>query len=172
MVKILIFSLVMIGVVSCTSQKLVLMNNMSNHPTTKIRLDGYYVVYDNVGIKDKNRQFFLYENRIVSGGAYIRLDAFDKKSEEFYRYVTPLKDDRSHWGLFTINQDEIKLEKWEPSNGGGMKTVISSGVVLNDTTFILTERFNHYSHKIDAIQDTFRFHHYYPKPDSTNRFIK
>ena len=53
-----------------------------------------------------------------------------------------------------------------------MKTVIRSGVILNDTTFILTERFNNYNFKEDAIQDTFRVHQYSPKPDSTNKFIK
>lgn len=157
---------------SCVDQRLVLIRN-SNMVDLPIEIDGYYML-DSKDNKTYNsaQLFVFYSNGIVAGGAYYSLDSLQKHQNNLDEYINSAHKSKTHWGVYIVRGRNLSIEKWEPSSGGGMKTVIRSGTILNDTTFILTERFNHYNNKEDAIQDTFRFHQYYPKPDSTNRFIK
>lgn len=124
-----------------------------------------------IGIKT----FFLYNNKTILSGGWINSIVEPKKDIVFVNRNMNngmSKKIKSKWGAFRIYDKKIEFEKWEPSSGGPMKTVIRQGDILNDTTFVIRKRINNYDGKTYLVQDTFRFRQFSPKPDSTNRFVK
>ena len=41
-------------------------------------------------------------------------------------------------GVFIINGQSIKFEKWYPSSGGGLPAYVREGDIINDTTFVIS----------------------------------
>lgn len=164
--------------VACKDQQLTIKKNSVEQNRSTIKLEGFYwtKATDINQIDWWYDTFFLYENSVLIYGGGI--ENYHKKSVSFSEFVKRNRDTafkqkiKSSWGIYMIDENRIEFEKWEPSSGGPMKTVIRRGHILNDTTFVITERFNHYDGKTYHVQDTFRFREFSPKPDSTNRFIK
>jgi hypothetical protein len=80
-----------------------------------------------------------------------------------------------NWGVFQVNGANIKFERWYPSSGGPLKAYISSGEILNDTTFLITESYRMQKGNKTELKDrneTYYFREFSPKSDSTNKFIK
>ncbi len=78
------------------------------------------------------------------------------------------------WGIFNNNEDKITFELWYLSEAP-YKPYISEGKIINDTTFLITKRYR----MVDGVQtnikelnDEYHFRQFYPKPDSTNNFVK
>lgn len=179
MVKFVKIFLLSVFLNACKDQQLILENQNFQHEKSPIRIDGFYSL---TGLVDFGRGkgyektydiHFLYENRIIFGGATYPADSIDKFTKEaIVAFSKTEKDYKSQWGIYRIDDLRIEFEKWEPSSGGPMKTVIRRGCILNDTTFVITEKLNNYDGKTYHVRDTFRFREFFPKPDSTNRFIK
>jgi hypothetical protein len=68
------------------------------------------------------------------------------------------------WGLFQVQDNQIRVEKWESRELSTYAIRKFSGTILNDTTVLLK-----YLH---TEIDTFHFIYLPVKPDSTNQFIK
>lgn len=173
---------------NCMNQKMMLAPK--NITDSKLCFDGYYklrgkaMFYDSVknstayGVAkelDSYNVYIFYSNGVFIGGETLRADSVNNRAAylyERYKNSGKSKRDANLWGIFTMVGDSIKIENWEPSSGGGMKTVIRMGKVLNDTTFVITEKLNHYDNEKQLLQDTFNFSKLSRKPDSTNIFIK
>ena len=75
------------------------------------------------------------------------------------------------WGLFLINNNTIKIEKWY-INECGLPVYLSNGELLNDSTFILKEsRRSKDGSNYRTYNLIYHFKKFSPKPDSTNTFI-
>ncbi len=145
-----------------------------------LRLDGYYVVnttHKSDPEQEVTRYHFFYEN-----GTMFFFSSFPGRANDEYvesNHMRRMKNTESigrniyRWGGFSVNRkQEIVFEKWEPSSGGKVKTCVSRGSVLNDSTFIITEYVNnYYPAKVYSLRDTFHFRPFSPKPDSTNAFV-
>lgn len=162
--------------IACRDQQIMLQQHYRSG-TLPLKVDGFYWVK----VSDTNYNiwkdtFFLYENGVLvyGGGIYDLCE----NSASFLQFIKRNSDrvfkqkNKSSWGGYIIIGRNIQFEKWEPSSGGPMKTVVRRGHILNDTTFVISEKFNHYDGRTYPVQDTFRFREFSPKPDSTNRFIK
>ena len=131
-----------------------------------LRLDGfYYKEFENTNGGISFDRFALYQNGIIrylGAASLLSNDNFHNGNH------------KGHWGLFEIENDNIKFEKWA-SAGGPFKAYISAGKILNDTTFIIKESyrlFNGNKTEFFALNDIYHFKQFSPKPDSTNNFIR
>lgn len=79
------------------------------------------------------------------------------------------------WGVFQIENNNLKFERWYPSSSGPLKAYVREGEIFNDTTFRITESYrnqNGQKTEIDKRDEVFHFKSFSSKPDSINSFIK
>lgn len=153
-----------------------------------LRLDGYYYWLETGGREDYLEAFFLNSNGIyfqISQGSFapklslelmlIELDNKIKYKVENIDY----SDSRPFWGVFSVEGSLIEIQHWEFAAGGGAYPTRSlEGTVINDTTILFHNLIGAYPNnkggrkKEKAIDDTYYFRKFSPKPDSTNTFIK
>lgn len=172
MVRKFFFGFLILCLYGCADRKLTTVRHSGKRVSSFIRMDGYYKVSNNTEVPRGNRIFFLYENGIVYGGAYLDTDKYGEGSKEFFGYLSSSVNDKTSWGVYVVDDKNINIEKWEPSSGGPLKTVIMKGKILDEMTFVMNEMLNSYDGKTYQLQDTFRFQKFHQKPDSTNRFFK
>lgn len=127
-----------------------------------LRFDGVY--YNETTLK----YIFFYQN-----GAFIRA----AQSQGYFDHLKSYYSDYNNykniyilpyfWGVFKINDSSIIAEKWRSSDAfAPYATIRFSGKILNDTTIVF------YNSGNSNTNDTFHFYKFFPKPDSTNKFIK
>jgi len=137
----------------------------------EFKINGYYYnyYYDTARV----RVFVFYNNSCVIKG-FIRYtkDEFENmfRNGEFKNSI---KENSSCWGLFNIDSNNIKIEHYYPMEGDLKNRVyINSGIIINDTTFIITKFMRPDGSELSTKNDTFHFKQFSSKPDSTNNFIK
>lgn len=133
-----------------------------------LKIDGYYY---NVNCFPK----IFYSNGILLSGCYtysiLNQNNIEVRivSGEFYEDV---KNDKTVWSLYTINNDEIKYEFF--TRKGALDCyypVTVSGIILNDTTIEFTQIVNSDGSEPQSISSIWHFKQFSHKPDSTNSFI-
>ena len=137
----------------------------------ELRIDGYYynVNYNVISI------YFLYRNGIILYGySYpnLNLDEIELKMLNNDMYNNSYNKSKANWGVFIINEESIKIEKWEPSTGIGLPVYIREGNILNDTTFHITLSYDPKGSNKSILNELYHFKKFAPKPDSTNVYIK
>ena len=145
-----------------------------NYKGDELRIDGYYYYVSVVDETTYYQIYFLYSNGVILGGVLVDEKKLIEMEEDF---IDGTYYDRSiiikhRWGLFVIN-DSINFERWYPIQGP-LPIVTHIGVVLNDTTFHISERYilvNGQKTEILDRNETYHFKKFSPKPDSTNSFI-
>jgi hypothetical protein len=134
-----------------------------------LRLDGYY--YQKYGNPEKLTIYFFYSNGILlhAGDGY----TFDIEAKftngQLYE---KLKENKYCWGLFLIDGQNIRFERYYPSDDISKDAYVSSGEILNDSTFRITKSVRSDGDKERSEDDMFYFKQFQPKLDSTNRWIK
>jgi opacity protein-like surface antigen len=130
-----------------------------------LRMDGLYYCSDTMVGRST---LFLYRNGVVRMGCRDEqgTNTYEKykcnlKYEKYKRY-------RGDWAVYAIHHDRIALEYWEFVRDYDFETFRRTGKVLNDTTILLSGGRIRGGKELD----TFRFVHFLPKPDSTNRFVR
>ena len=137
-----------------------------------LRLDGYY--YNRLEDGRIWNTFFYYRDGTMLCG--IGSEYTDDDLEKYDIWFTDnefldfLKKDKYSWCLYQIHDDSICFEKWMLSDGG-FPVNRFSGIILNDTTFVITKVENPHSGNVYQHNDLYHFHAFSPKPDSTNIFI-
>ena len=61
---------------------------------------------------------------------------------------------------------------WYSPSGGGTPAYVREGKILNDTTFHITTSYRSNGSERHEKDEVYHFRQFYPKPDSTNNFIK
>ncbi len=140
---------------------------------SKLKLDGYY--YTMYNDKIQNVSFLYRDGVLYNCGGYI--ENHSKVAEyierEFLR-SNGYKEISAGWGVFQIKEDSIWIESWFDLDGPE-KAYMQSGIILNDTTFVITEIYKKKRGKKKGLEDrnkVYHFREFYPKPDSTNSFVK
>ena len=137
----------------------------------QLRMDGYYY---QVGY-DENTVFspcFFYKNGILIslGGIENSLEELDEALKTSYYNTHSYKKDVLAWGIFFIEDSVIKFERW--GSTVLQSPLIREGVILNDTTFHITNIYNNDGSEQRKVNEIYHFREFSPKPDSTNVFIK
>jgi hypothetical protein len=166
--KVLALILVMLNVSACDyliSNDDVLSLDRQNYHGNELLLNG---IFYEESSNDKDiyyQRYAFYKNGIIRD----LLSSTDKDSKQF-----PDGNHKTEWGVFQIIGNEIKFERWYPSSGGPLHAYIRSGIILNDTTFLITESYRMQKGiktEVKKKNETYHFRKFSPKPDSTNRFI-
>lgn len=132
-----------------------------------LKINGYYY-----RVKDSSAGifgYFFYRNGVV-------LDA-DARGEDDYtseEWLKHEKNTKSSWGVFRIQNKTIKYEMWEPSEPP-LRAYVREGIIINDTTFLITESYrlqNGKKRDQEVINQFYHFKQFSPKPDSTNPYIE
>ena len=141
---------------------------------TKLRLGGFYYGdpgTDYTGITRYN-VIVPYANGVVS---FLGATKFN----DLESYVLSLADgvalrrSKSSWGAFQIQDTAISIGGWNPTPCG-YSSVLYTGRILNDTTFVLIKAETRSGNTQGNIEtsDTYNFRQYATKPDSTNDYVK
>jgi len=139
----------------------------------ELRIDGYY--YNKDPYRSQISVFFLYKNGIILYGGAFDIDETNEKEERYRNgfYATNAAKYKFNWGVFQIDGTQIKYEKWTPGAGPSWAFTYE-GVILNDTTFVITKSYRAKDVGKKAPSEhnwVYHFKEFSPKPDSTNRFI-
>lgn len=144
---------------------------------TQLRLDGYY--YHEYATDDIYYQWnvFLYRNGITRDGSRIEKSRITELEGEYLdnSFEERTGDGKTSWGVFQIENNTIKFEEWHRGQGRSPETGATNGVIINDTTFLLTSAFKYINGKeeqISLLNMTYHFKQFSPKLDSINEFIK
>lgn len=88
-------------------------------------------------------------------------------------YSTYQLERKSNWGTYYIKDSTIKISSYIPTMYSGLISVISEGLILNDSTFILNAGYRNNQKKsfFNAINITFNIQKSNEKPDSTYCFF-
>lgn len=139
-----------------------------------LQTDGYYShTYSNN--PDYLEVYFFYRNGLILHGGAFKKSELPERLAQFIseQWVQAVKDSKFRWGGFEVSGSNISFERWYPSDPP-LKAYVSSGEVVNDSTFIIKKRFRLVSGKetdLTVLNDVFEFNSFRPKPDSTNKFI-
>ena len=145
-----------------------------NYNGTELRIDGYY--FQEYGGEEKYLDIvFFYRNGVVLDVASTKESISENEINfRLESCCTNIKEHRWNWGVFNIDSNVIKYERWYPYDLVD-KAFVNEGYILNDTTFIITKRYRikrDVEKELRILNDTFHFKELSPKPDSTNNFIK
>ena len=142
-----------------------------NYSGTELKTNGYYYHLSSGPLKVYNFKF-LYRNGIILGGASYEEYKVENALQDFANgnYSNSVKNDNTAWGVFQINSNKIEYEFHTPPAPSGIS--LSSGIILNDTTFEITQNSLQDGSKKISVDEIYHFKKFSPKPDSTNNFIK
>ena len=141
----------------------------------QLRVDGYYFYEYANGSIEYVSVYFLYRNAIILYGFSGLLSELPELEESyrngtFYKHVKSVK---FHWGVHQIEDSKIAFEGWYGERP--YRVYGQEGVILNDTTFVITESYrlrNGKKKELEKINEVYHFKAFSPKPDSTNSFIQ
>lgn len=146
---------------------------LQSYNGNELKTNGYYyrISQDNMG-NTAYEIYFLYRNGVLLYGGFPLLSELSE-SELSYAdgtYHAQVKN-KTNWGRYDINGNQIRLEKWFPSSGGAAPVYMHSGTIINDTLFHLTvSRESHGNHSVKPLNYHYHFKAFSPKPDSTNSY--
>lgn len=126
----------------------------------QLRTGGYWITTSSNFEGPLYRFMFFYRNGVWrNGGA----------SQDRYGYISNgwLPDGgRIIWGYFIVQGATLEFEQWTPES-----TWIYQAAILNDSTFRVNRYRDSKGFNWRNEEETFHFVKFFPKPDSTSRFI-
>lgn len=144
----------------------------TSYEGTQLRIDGYFYQ------KDINGEFCrlecYYRNGVLMhmGGRFTSFKEMDDYVNDVFNIKKVQTNDKECWGLFVINNQNIKTERYYPTDKFHKPAYIREGKVLNDTTFHIITSYRSNTSERSEFDETYYLRKYSPKPDSTNNFIK
>jgi len=133
----------------------------------QLKTNGYYYQISNDYLV---RPYFLYDNGILIciGGGEKSIEEMDEYIRKSYIRDSWYKKNKYLWGVFFIEGNSIRINRLNqdyPHRGN-----VREGIILNDTTFHITKFSSSSGDK--EYDEVYYFREFYPKPDSTNKYIK
>ena len=130
----------------------------------EIRLEGYYYFKEVVPMGPGTSILFLYKNGVVYNFGVVP-DTSLSKVDAFIKTIPHSSTDKPYaWGVFQVNDNKVKIEIWDIVSGGKNTTTLREGKILNDSTIQIC--------LFNRPNEFYRFRKFFPKPDSTNRFVE
>lgn len=172
--KILILVSLILSACACSKivgeDEMILLERVDN-TSSALRLDGYY--FNEIGSDNPTIiTYFFYRNGIVLYGGGRTKSEFSSLEEEYRNgaFYEAIKESKTWWGVYQIEGNEIRFERWYPGHRP-YSTFLNSGEVINDTTFLVTSSSESDGSEEVERDELFKFKQFSPKPDSTNTFI-
>jgi hypothetical protein len=135
--------------------------------SSMLKINGCYKIDYGFGITEV---YFLYNNGIILCIGGVNNNGFEDKINELtQKNDLKLLKAKFSWGVYEIETDTIRFERWYPSDKP-YRTTIREGKIINDSTFIITRTYKGIHER--ERNEVYKFRDFSPKPDSTNRFIK
>ena len=137
-----------------------------------LRLDGCF--FEPYGAENKCSVIILYRNGVyLHWNDGVEISELNNISNYFNNneLLHKIKNVKFAWGIVKIENNIIKTERWYPSQRP-LKAYIKSGIILNDSTFVLNSSIRSDGSDFETISQTYYFKKYSPKPDSTNSFVR
>lgn len=132
---------------------------------SELRVDGYYYTESrNSQGKIYPRYFFYRDGVIRYVGATTDLGVANWGNGNY----------KNVWGVFVIEGDNIQFEQWVSNSLGALLTYTSSGKIIDDETFVITETFRIVDGKktnIKIVNEVYHFKSFTPKPTNVNSYI-
>ncbi|MCD4771827.1 MAG: hypothetical protein K8R41_00420 [Bacteroidales bacterium] len=141
----------------------------------QLKLKGYY--YQKYGNPEKLTIYFFYNDGtlLLAGDSYDINETIEfEQSFITKEFIEKRRNIKYCWGVFNINGNNMKFERWYPSQRP-YKAYVRAGTILNDTTFHITESYRMQDGKkteVDVEDEIYHFKQLNPKPDSTNSFVE
>lgn len=139
------------------------------------KLNGYYYHKYDGGYNT----YFFYTNGVVFTYGTSSYNGNDLKllDDSIRENLAVYEKTRYFWGLYTIENKNIKIEKWVSTSGSKYPTNLFEGEVIGNDRFKLvkktgTDKYTKKNKPVTIINQEFTFRQFKPKPDSTNSFIK
>ena len=139
--------------------------------TSLMKIDGYYYLLDNN--KFISKIYFFYENSILMHDGFPPNSNFSDIETKLNDpiYINTLNDSKLNWGRWNLNGKEINYEIWT-SRDGPYPIYMFSGNLINDSILNFTKSFRSKNLKNEkAINETYYFKKFSPKPASSNLFV-
>ena len=137
----------------------------------ELRIDGYYY---HAGEKAIIVVFFYKDGTMIRAGS-IPVQEIPNREEMFKNgvFYNHIKDNKTCWSVYRIENEIITTNYWVSPRP--FQCYFQEGTILNDTTFVIQSYYRmEKGEKIGEteINETYHFHQFSPKPDSTNIFIQ
>ena len=168
--KLLVFITFVTLLASCTIDDELSLNR-SSYNGEQLRTDGYFFQ------RDSNYIFTIYifyTNGTlfysVGGGKLENTDQLEQRLKD-HNFIERLRNEKTSWGLFKIDNNKIQFERWYPYFENGKPAYIRSGTILNDTTFHITKATRSDGSEEHVENEVYYFKQFSPKPDSSNTFV-
>lgn len=124
----------------------------------EIRLDGCFVSETSDNEAHCSYIFFYRNGVLLRFGDIKNIN----KLSQISAGIEKIESYKGHWGLFSFNDNLIKLQRWNSSDVHSQFIVLNQQFdVVNESTFVDKSNLTVY-----------HFKYFNPKPDSTNVFIK
>ena len=138
---------------------------------SQLRIDGYYFAQRDTVVSSV--YFFYYNGILRQTGSLRNLNDFERFEIQITTMEFDLKgkENKDCWGVFNIQDNIIRFERWYPGQGA-IKAYVREGRILNDTTFHITKSYRSDGSEERDKDELYHFRPFSPKPDSTNIFIK
>ena len=138
-----LFTIVLISVffINCGKNILCKDDNLSlpkiSFAGNQLKIDGYF--YGDIDPKFANI-YYLYRN-----GVFYTSEASDLSDAENGTIKVDVSNNlgkqiKGQWGVFTINGNNIEIERWQSNINGCETTIYEKGNIINDTSFVITRR--------------------------------
>ena len=144
--------------------------NRQPYNSNELRTDGYYY---HAGEKAIIVVFFYRDGTMIQAGSIPVQEISNReemfKNGEFYNHI---KNNKTCWCVYCIENGIITTNYWVSPKP--FQCYFQEGTILNDTTFVIQSYYRmENGEKIGEteIDETYHFHQFSPKPDSTNIFI-
>ncbi len=127
----------------------------------ELRIDGYY--YYEYPDSLYNTACFLFRNGIFLAATSYKTSEIKEFEKQVLTevWINSRRKSKDSWGVFNVKDSILTVERWAPPLGIGdnYKKAVYTGKIFNDTTFEMSDGIYH-------------FKQFFPKPDSTNPYIK
>jgi hypothetical protein len=141
----------------------------------ELRMNGYF--YHPYGTPEKLTIYFFYKDgTILLAGDHYEMNNRVEFEQSFTtnEFIEKRRNIKYCWGVFKIEGNNIRFERWYPSEKP-YKSYIREGIIMNDTTFQINTSYRMVNGKkteLASENEIYHFRQFSPKPDSTNQYIK
>jgi hypothetical protein len=141
--------------------------------SNSLKLNGYYYTEDQDSLETFYSVYFLYSDGIIKYCGTKKATTLQNVDNYIIReYIKsqPVNKSKVGWGVFKSSNYSIIFDMWYPRINPPIYR--SSGIVLNDSTFIIKSISKPNGKDVKRKNDIYHFRSFHPKPDSINKFIK
>jgi hypothetical protein len=167
-----LIAIIFLGMASCTSkinQDEPLTISKRDIVGSPLKLNGYYYLQEPDSQSIISRVLFLYSNGVILDRGAYNTNNLSVVDSILLANLNKTTYTKRSWGIININNFDIIMESWATQTSV-YKRFREEGNILNDTTFNIDKIFGS-NNKIQPLNNTYHFHQFSPKPDSTNNFI-